>query len=120
MNGNRTPTTEHRQPIPLTACASLALLLVSGCRRETATVNLLTSLRDLTNVASFAEAPLGNAAMISTCDPSGGNADWARPRPLGPSSDLELAGLTGPGRVSRIWFTSLGVKEWLFCRKHIA
>jgi hypothetical protein len=77
-------------------------------------VDLLTSLHDLTNVAAFARAPAWREAMISTFDRTGGNDDWSTPQALGPNGEWVIADLKGPGEVSRIWATSVGVTEWQF------
>ena len=77
-------------------------------------VSLDSCLRDLTNVAVFAQTPKGVAHMVSTYDRTGGNSDWAQWS--GPDKDglLDVAVLKGPGCVKRIWTTSVRAKEWLF------
>jgi hypothetical protein len=53
--------------------------------------------------------------MISSTDPSGGNADWADLRSLHQGEDrYRLASLKGPGCLRRVWMTNVRAVEWLF------
>jgi hypothetical protein len=58
-----------------------SLLVGAGCRRSSRVPNVPLSLSSLvgrmTNLAAFAERPLGQSYLVSSYDRRGGNQDWA-------------------------------------------
>lgn len=68
----------------------------------------------MTNVSTFAEAPLGNSFLESSYDRSGGNQDWAVYTQAEPSGRITLFNAEGPGYLSRFWIASFAAKKWLF------
>jgi len=98
------------------AAVALAVVL-AGCTAQKTPdvdVDLTTSLRALTNTATFAQSPLGKAGMISTYDRTGGNQDWGSFSGIGRDGMLTIADLKGPGRVTRFWMTNVPAERFLF------
>ncbi len=92
-------------------CASLFL---AGCGRQKHTINLSSLLSAMTNRLHFAEAPTGVAGMISTYDRTGGNRDWGDFSSARDGGRIVISDLTGPGCVTRIWYTNIPTCKWLF------
>ena len=96
----------------------LLCVLVLGCgRKRDGAVDFAVCLRELTDPASFAVAPLGRAHLISTYDRTGGNNDGGLWQLSGGPDDkgyVRIAEMEGPGIVTRIWMTSVPGKEWFF------
>ena len=101
----------------LTVCLFISGML-SGCgvgpKTAAVTLSFSSALADLTNVAAFAQTPLGKTVLISTYDRTGGNEDWAKSLKKDRDGLVTLADLKGPGCVTRLWMTSIPAKEWLF------
>ncbi len=102
------------------AAVAVVLLLAPGCRprekQEAKTICLVSLLERMTNVAAFADAPLGQSYLESPYDRTGGNADWAKwnKDSLNTRGRITLLDLEGPGYISRIWYASFKAKRWLF------
>ncbi len=94
----------------------MAGLLAAGCARKQGgaldAVDFEILLSRMTNVNSFAEAPLGYSFMESSYDRSGGNQDWAVWTQAEPSGRITLLDVEGPGYISRIWTAGMDVKTW--------
>lgn len=94
------------------------VLLAAGCARKQGcpldAVDLEILLVRMTNVNSFAEAPLGYSFMESSYDRSGGNQDWAVYTQAEPSGRITVFEADGPGYISRIWIASYYAERWLF------
>ena len=102
--------------VPVSA-VGLALLSAIGCgggSGDVHTIDFESCMRDLTNIAHFAETPIGQAGLVSTYDRTGGNSDWAQGLTAGPDGLTEIARITGPGCMRRLWHTSVPANEWLF------
>ncbi len=86
-----------------------------GCRRASAPfLTLEEAFEDLLRVMpAFRDGV--RSEMISSTDPSGGNADWADWNLLHAGGDrYRLAFFQGPGCLRRIWMTNVRAEEWLF------
>jgi hypothetical protein len=100
----------------------LLLLVVAGCSRPAPApartrlerVDLSVLLARMTNVTTFAEAPLGNAFLESSYDRSGGNRDWATHTKAMPNGRITIFEAEGPGYISRFWIASFSAERWLF------
>jgi hypothetical protein len=95
------------------------LCLAGGCgkpepARPGTTFDLTRALADLTNVAAFAEGPLGTMRMITTYDRTGGNQDWGNYNNVAADGLVTIADLKGPGCVRRLWMTNVRAERWLF------
>jgi len=100
----------------MVALFAASLILAAGCAREREcpleTVDLAVLLSRMTNVNTFAEAPLGLSFMESSYDRSGGNQDWAVWTKAEANGRITLLDVEGPGYVSRIWTAGMDVKNW--------
>lgn len=97
----------------------LLLLVAAGCSKQVARtsldrVDLGGLLERMTNVTTFAEAPLGPSFLESSYDRSGGNVDWAIYTKPGPNGRIKIFEAEGPGYVSRFWIASFAADRWLF------
>ncbi len=98
---------------------SAVLLFSAGCskpskRTSAERVDLALLLERMTNVTTFAEAPLGNSFMESSYDRTGGNQDWmVYPKSMG-NQRITIFDAEGPGYVSRFWIASFAAERWLF------
>ena len=93
-------------------------ILLSGCGKNSTCpvkeVNLDVLLERMTNLNTFAEAPLGLSSLESSYDRSGGNQDWVVYTKTEPSGRITIFEADGPGYISRIWIASYYAKRWLF------
>jgi len=96
----------------------LACLVAAGCARKQGgaldAADFEVLLSRMTNLNSFAEAPLGYSFMESSYDRSGGNQDWAVYTQAEPSGRITVFEADGPGYISRIWIASYYADRWLF------
>jgi hypothetical protein len=93
----------------------MCLLVTGGCVRDAKPpVTLESALGVLTNVASFAQRPIGRAGLVSSFDRTGGNTDWDTLERARPDGWVVLADLKGPGILHRIWQTGLWDREVAF------
>lgn len=102
----------------LTCCVGLIGLLLSGCAGSDKCpvdhVDLNVLLSHMTNLNTFAEAPLGNSFLESSYDRSGGNVDWITYEKTQPNGRINVFEAEGPGYVSRFWIASFYAKKWFF------
>ena len=93
-------------------------ILLAGCdqpkRASVQRVNLEVLLSRMTNVNTFAEAPLGDSFLVSSYDRSGGNNDWAVYTQTETNGRITIFDKEGPGYISRFWIASFYADEWLF------
>jgi hypothetical protein len=99
--------------------SGLAGLLAGGCAEQPMRtvydhVDLSVLLERMTNVNTFAEAPLGNSFLVSSYDRTGGNQDWAIYSKPAPGDRITIFEAEGPGYVSRFWIASFAAERWLF------
>ena len=106
---------------PLAIITSLLLLgIAAGCSdRKPALadgppVSLTSLLERMTDVNTFARAPLGETFLESSYDRSGGNQDWATYTETEDSGRITLLNVEGPGYVSRVWVASFAAERWQF------
>ena len=90
--------------------------LLSGCseRCPVEQVNLGALLSRMTNLNTFAEAPLGDSFLESSYDRAGGNNDWAVYTKPDGNGRITVFDQEGPGYVSRFWIASFYAKKWFF------
>lgn len=103
----------------LTVYFGLSLLVLTGCseqakRTDIGHVSLSGLLKHMTNVSTFAQAPLGNSFLESSYDRSGGNQDWATHTQAMPNGRITIFEAEGPGYISRFWIASFAADRWLF------
>ncbi len=93
-------------------------LLLTGCSRQASCpidrVDLEILLSRMTNLNSFAEAPLGDSFLESSYDRTGGNCDWATYTETQPNGRITIFEADSPGYISRIWIASYYAERWLF------
>lgn len=103
----------------------VALVVIAGagasssCSREASDgghriISLESCVSDLTNLAHFAETPVGIPHMESSYDRAGGNADWGKFSKPDQDGLYTLVDLRGPGCLKRFWQTNLGIDEYFF------
>ena len=68
----------------------------------------------MTNLNTFAEAPLGDSFLESSYDRTGGNQDWATYKATQPNGRIKIFEAEGPGYISRFWIASFQAERWLF------
>jgi hypothetical protein len=93
-------------------------LLLCGCGKKSTCpvdrIDLAILLARMTNLNTFAEAPLGDSFMMSSYDRTGGNQDWFVYTKTQPNGRIKVFEAEGPGYVSRIWIATFAAKRWLF------
>lgn len=98
-------------------CAAVMTLL-GGCSVQKKCpvdhVDLGVLLSRMTNMNTFAEAPLGDSFLESSYDRSGGNIDWVTYDRTQPNGRITVFEAEGPGYVSRFWIASFYAKKWFF------
>ncbi|NCD35064.1 MAG: DUF2961 domain-containing protein [Spartobacteria bacterium] len=99
-------------------CILFITALLNGCGKNNSCplkdVNLGILLERMTNLNTFAEAPLGPSFLESSYDRSGGNQDWVVYTQAEPTGRITVFEADGPGYISRIWIASYYAKRWLF------
>jgi len=96
-------------------------VLLSGCSQtavEPIDVNLSSLVARMTNVAAFAEVPLGQSYLVSSYDRRGGNQDWAIWTKADSRGRVTLLDIDGPGYISRLWIASFYVNRWFIYIDH--
>jgi len=98
-------------------CIVLILsMLMGGCSKGVITTPTAASLSSLvermTNLAAFAEVPLGQSYLVSSYDRRGGNQDWAVWTKGDSNGRVTLLDVDGPGYISRMWIASFYVNRW--------
>ncbi len=83
-------------------CIVLILsMLMGGCSKGVITTPTAASLSSLvermTNLAAFAEVPLGQSYLVSSYDRRGGNQDWAVWTKGDSNGRVTLLDVDGPG-----------------------
>jgi hypothetical protein len=71
-------------------------------------------LSRMTNLNTFAEAPLGDSFLESSYDRSGGNNDWAVYSKADANGRIKIFDQEGPGYLSRFWIASYYANKWFF------
>ncbi len=95
--------------------AVLFFMCAAGCVRNAKDAVSFSSLMgDMTNLNSFAYAPLGKSGLVSSYDRTGGNSDWADFSAATNGGIILIADLKGPGVVRRIWQTNVPKGDWIF------
>ena len=93
-------------------------LLAGGCSHQEKCsvehVNLELLLARMTNLNTFAQAPLGDSFLESSYDRTGGNQDWAIYTHAQPNGRVTIFEAEGPGYISRFWIASFAAERWLF------
>ncbi|MDO9543373.1 MAG: DUF2961 domain-containing protein [Kiritimatiellia bacterium] len=87
---------------------ALAAVWLCGCAPGKKSAERLTFqqlVNRLTDIQSLARLDIPETKLLSSYDPTGGNADYNHPLRTGPAGWWVLADLQGPGYVSRFWFT---------------
>ena len=97
----------------------LLSLLSFGCSQNkgpsaTTPVSFDSLLAAMTNLNTFAKAPLGDSYLESSYDRTGGNKDWGEFYEAEPSGRFTLLDLKGPGYISRFWIASFAADGWMF------
>ena len=97
----------------------LLTLLSCGCAQKNAAgpttpVDFDSLLSAMTNLNTFAEAPIGDSYLESSYDRTGGNKDWGEFYEAEPSGRFTLLDLEGPGYISRFWIASFAAERWMF------
>lgn len=102
----------------LAMCFIITGALLGGCGKKSSCpvdrVDLAILLERMTNVNTFAEAPLGDSFLESSYDRTGGNQDWFVYRRAQPNGRVTVFEAEGPGYVSRIWIATFAAKRWFF------
>ncbi len=97
----------------------LGLVLLScGCSKQVKCpvdqVDFEMLLARMTNLNTFAEAPLGPSFLESSYDRAGGNQDWTIYARIPPNGRIKIFEAEGPGYISRFWIASFAADRWLF------
>ncbi|MFH1969241.1 MAG: DUF2961 domain-containing protein, partial [Verrucomicrobiota bacterium] len=87
---------------------ALAAIGLCGCspgKKSAEGVTFQQLVSRLADPQNLARLDLPETSLLSSSDPTGGNADYNHPLRSGPAGWWVIADLKGPGYVSRFWFT---------------